>query len=398
MSNTLNEPNGTEECVVNLNFNNSADPNNVFENLREIRLNNVGRIIIANLNINSISNKIDQLKYIIQDNIDILVITETKVDESHQGLHIDGFKHFRADRNARGGGVIMYVREDIPCKQLTKHTFPGDIEGIFVEVNLRKTKWLIFGTYHPPDQNDNYYFDSVGRALDLYITDYDKFLLVGDFNAEDTESILSNFLNQYNSRNLVKDKTCFKSIQNPSCVDLFLTYSYRSFQNTSTLSTGLSDFHKIVVTVLKTKFVKLKPKLINYRCYKNFNEGRFRYDLKMCVDICTSYEDFESLFLKILDKHAPKKTKYIRANEAPYMSRLLKKAIMKRSRLEGVYYRTKSEHDKIIYKSHKNYVSRLYKRERKAFYQNLDLRDLLDNRKFWKNVKPLFSNKDICKN
>ena len=243
MSNTLNEPNGTEECVVNLNFNNSADPNNVFENLRGIRLNNVGRIIIANLNINSISNKIDQLKYIIQDNIDILVITETRDDESHQGLRIDGFKHFRADRNACDGGVIMYVREDIPCKQLTKHTFPGDIEGIFVEVNLRKTKWLIFGTYHPPDQNDNYYFDSVGRALDLYITDYDKFLLVGDFNAEDTESILSNFLNQYNSRNLVKDKTCFKSIQNPSCVDLFLTNSYRSFQNTSTLSTGLSDFH-----------------------------------------------------------------------------------------------------------------------------------------------------------
>ena len=137
----------------------------------------------------------------------------------------------------------------------------------------------------------------------------------------------------------------------------------------------------MVVTVSKTKFEKLKTKFINYRC-------QFRYDLKMC----------ESLFLKILDKHAPKKTKYIRANEAPYMSRLLNKAIMKRSRLEGVYYRTKSEHDKIIYKSHKNYVSRLYKRERKAFYQNLDLRDLLDNRKFWKNVKPLFSNKDICKN
>ena len=47
---------------------------------------------------------------------------------------------FRLDRNRFGGGVLIYVREDIPCKQLTKHILPDDIEGIFVEVNLRKTK------------------------------------------------------------------------------------------------------------------------------------------------------------------------------------------------------------------------------------------------------------------
>ena len=43
-------------------------------------------------------------------------------------------------------------------KLLSKHNFPDDIEGIFVEINLRKIKWLLFGTYHPPSQADNYYF------------------------------------------------------------------------------------------------------------------------------------------------------------------------------------------------------------------------------------------------
>ena len=52
---------------------------------------------------------------------------------------------FRLDRNKFGGGVLIYVREDIPCKQLTKHILPDNIEGIFVEINLRKTKWLLFG-------------------------------------------------------------------------------------------------------------------------------------------------------------------------------------------------------------------------------------------------------------
>ena len=196
------------------------------------------------------------------------------------------------DRNSHGGGVMIFVRDDIPCKQLKRHTIPGDIEGIFVEINLRKTKWLLFGSYHPPSQSDSYFFDCVAKGLDLYYPDYDKFLLVGDFNAQDTEPILCNFMNQYNAKNLVKDKTCFKSIENPSCVDLFITNSYRSFQNTKVLSTGLSDFHKMVITVLKIKFKKLPPKMISYRCNRNFNEDRFRYDLKMCIEVCTSYEEF----------------------------------------------------------------------------------------------------------
>ena len=154
----------------------------------------MGRIIIANLNINSIRNKFDQLKYLIKDNVDILVITETKIDDSFpEGqFKMDGFAiPFRLDRNCNGGGILIYVREDIPCKQLTKHTFPGDIEGVFVEINLRKTKWLLFGTYHPPSQSDNYYFDSLTKALDQYLEKYDKFLLAGDFNAEDTEPCLN---------------------------------------------------------------------------------------------------------------------------------------------------------------------------------------------------------------
>ncbi len=69
---------------------------------------------------------------------------------------------------------------------------------------------------------------------------------------------------------------------------------------------------------------------------------------------CTSYEEFESLFLKVLSKHAPMKSKYIRTNEAPYMTRWLKKAIMKRSHLESKYYKTKSDIDKaLLYKTYK---------------------------------------------
>ena len=111
--------------------------------------------------------------------------------------------------------------------------------------------------------------------------------------------------------------------------------------------------------------------------------------------MCTSYENFETVFLEVLEIHAPLKKKYIRENEVPYMTNALKKAIMKRSKLESRFYRTKSELDKIEYKKQKNYVSRLYKREVKRFYQRLDTKQLIDNKTFWKNVKPLFSDKSV---
>ena len=106
---------------------------------------------------------------------------------------MDGFaKPFRKDRNKFGGGFLIYVHEDIPCKLLNIHNFPDDIEGLFIELNFRKSKLLLLGTYHPPSQNDDYYFKSIGDSLD-----YQKYVLVGDFNADENEETMKQFLELY---------------------------------------------------------------------------------------------------------------------------------------------------------------------------------------------------------
>ena len=112
----------------------------VFNSLR-IKYRN--KLIIGNLNINSISGKFDQLNELFQSKLDVLVITETKIDSTFPigQFAIKGFSQpYRLDRNRNGGGILFYIREDIPSKELNKHTFPDDIEGIFIEVNLRKQK------------------------------------------------------------------------------------------------------------------------------------------------------------------------------------------------------------------------------------------------------------------
>ena len=91
--------------------------------------------------------------------------------------------------------------------------------------------------------------------------------------------------------------------------------------------------------------------------------------------------------------HAPLKKKVIRANHAPYMTKSPRKAIMRRSQLQSKYYKTKCKTDHELFKKKLNFVSKMYKKENKCFYKNLDLNNILDNKKFWKYMKPLFSDK-----
>ena len=180
--------------------------------MENLKLKNNHRLVIGNLNINSTSNKFDKSKLITQGKTDILVITETKTDSTFplNQFAIQGYsKHYRFDRNRNKSGVFIYVREDIPNKELKIHNTPEDIESIFIKINLIKTRWLFCGCYHPPSQSDQYFFDNTGKALDKYSKHYDKFMLVGDFNAEESEPCLSQFLYEYNAKNIVKENTCF---------------------------------------------------------------------------------------------------------------------------------------------------------------------------------------------
>ena len=212
---------------------------------------------------------------------------------------------------------------------------------------------------------------------------------------------MKQFLELYGLKNLVREKTCFKSMTNPSCIDLILTNSYRSFQTTKIISSGLSDCHMLVLSVIKTSFPKAKPKKNFYRDFKYFEENIFQDDLKRCLyaitDTSVNFGKFQ-VFLNVLAIHAPIKQKYIRANEVPYMTKNLRKPIMTRSRLENKYLKTNSLVDKNLFKKHTNYCNRLYKSERKKFYNSIKLNSITDNKKFWGTMKPFLTDKGVSKN
>ena len=93
---------------------------------------------------------------------------------------------------------------------------------------------------------------------------------------------------------------------------------------------GLSDFHKMI---LKSTFPKVRPKQIVYRKFKNFDLNNFKNEVRAKMQLTDKYETFEEEFLEVLNNHAPLKKKFIRVNHAPYFTKSLRKAIMKRSQL-----------------------------------------------------------------
>ena len=198
-------------------------------------------------------------------------------------------------------------------------------------------------------------------------------------------------LNAYNAKNIVKNKTCFKSIEYPSCVDLIITDKLGSFQHANFFEVGILDHHELFTTAIKAKFTMASPKYVHYRDYKNFNEQDFKLELrdKLEVDVVDAkYENFHNVYLNVLSKHAAINTKVIRGNQAPYIT----KAYRKVSESKTKYLKNSILENVNKLRKQKKFCSRLYKKERKKFIDKLDMK-LLTDKNFWTTIKPFPSHK-----
>ena len=111
--------------------------------------------------------------------------------------------------------------------------------------------WLLKCSRNPYENNILNHLMNLSKISDRNSSRYDKYLCIGDFNLEISDTALRNFCNLYNLRDLIRELTCFKNPGKPSCVDLFLTNCSRSFQNTQVIEIGFSDFLKMNLTVSK---------------------------------------------------------------------------------------------------------------------------------------------------
>ena len=155
----------------------------------------------------------------------------------------------------------------------------------------------------------------------------------------------------------------------------------------------------MTVAVMRSYFLKQAPALLRYRSYKYFENSIFRIDLQTKLNEQNhkiDYNQFENIFMEVLDKHAPMKEKYICDNNGQFMNKILSKAIMNRSQLRNKFLKHPDVTNRVNYTKQRNYCVNILKREKKKYYNTLNIENIVDNKTFWKTIKPLFSEK--CKN
>ena len=106
----------------------------------------------------------------------------------------------------------------------------------------------------------------------------------------------------------------------------------------------------------------------------------------------SSFIELKAIFMELLNKVAPQKTKYLRANYSKFMTKELSKAIMLRTKLRNQFLKTRTS-AKLKYNKQRNLCVSLLRKTKRNYYENLNLNDISDNKKFWTTVKPLFCNK-----
>ena len=185
---------------------------------------------------------------------------------------------------------------------------------------------------------------------------------------------------------------------NPSCIDLVLTNKPRSFQTKCVIETGLSDLHRMTISVLKMHFRKLPPKIISYRDLKKFDNERFMDSLQHTLgqesfDWSKNPDKLYEICHTIFNTHAPKKKKYIRGNNKPFMTKAYSKVIMRRTRFRNKFLKNPNDQNKLLYNKQRNYCVSLLKKEKKEYFARLNETDITGNRKFWHTVKPSLSDK-----
>ena len=164
-------------------------------------------IHIMHLNIHDLYSKFDELKALLshQNNIDILCICETFLNDtfSDTELQLENYQLFRKDRKTNGGGLVIYVKENLRCS-LREDLQVHDIEALWVEIKHESQKVFLLGyTYRPPSSHQKWTTD-FEVVLEQVYTENKEIILLGDLNLNllESNSHVHNWLQTTESINL----------------------------------------------------------------------------------------------------------------------------------------------------------------------------------------------------
>jgi hypothetical protein len=306
---------------------------------------------------------------LLSDNpFDILAINETKIDSSilNAEIHIDNYTIVRFDRNRFGGGVALYIKNNIPYTE-RKDLVPDYLEMTCVEITRQHSKPLLIATWYRPPNSELDIFTNFELFLFKCDMENKELFLVGDLNcdvnklAPDSQTHkLQNLCSLYQLTQVINEPTRITETTS-TLIDLILTNKPEYISTVGVLHLGISD-HSLLYAVSKFELPKSRPTIKEVRDFKHFSESQFRADLLQVPWDTICYDDpntcwivWKSIFYEILNKHAPVRTK---ANSVPWITPAIKRLMRNRDyhKKKAIRFISSIHWDK--YKSLRNRVNK----------------------------------------
>ena len=364
-------------------------------------------------NVRSLIPKIEEIRHILSTSqIHAHCVCETWLDDSISDaeINVPGYKVERKDRNREGGGVLIYIREDVKYK-LRKDIAQKapTVENIWIEISGSKAAGdnvLLGCMYRPPSSNHDY-FNGMLDIIEFASFQEKKVELAGDinFNYVFDESLSSNpisYIEQLYGLTQIVDKPTRVTDKTSSLLDIILTSDPMDHTHTEVLPFTFSD-HYIVYTCLNVVPKYGKHRTVTYRCYKQFDPSLFLddlYDADIFKD--SSYSKFDGVedlwsswktkFLDISNKHAPIRTCRLKNRRNPWITAEIVKLMYERDFIQqkAIKYNCPILFDE--YRRLRNLVTYSIDLNKRNYYTKLASDKSIDSKTLWKELGRITGN------
>lgn len=364
-----------------------------------------GHLSMVHYNVQSVLNKLDCIEPELSD-FSIISLTETWLSDSVQteDLKFNNFQNpFRRDRvGDRHGGILVYVKRDIPCKRRYDLELPN-IECVWIEINI-KNKKLLFGTFYRPPNASPLVLTNIDQSIGLAVdTGIENICITGDLNLNMSNPYSRNKILEicrtYNLHQLVDEPTHYTETSS-SIIDLILVNNARSIEISGVSEPFLLQdirYHCPVFAVFA--FSKPHSKTFTREVWL-YEQGdfdalrqrvtEFDWDSIKCEDVNLYATNFTNTLINLAKDCINNKTVRVRPQDLPWINGTVRKLMRKRNRLYKKYKRNSTIERYEAFKKVRNDVTALLRRSKKDYFEALAdklKRSNFSSSDYWKTLK-----------
>lgn len=373
-----------------------SSKDNVANMLKILTKQKVG-LKIVHLNAQSLNNKLDEFKYIfISSGVDIICISETWFHNSIDNSIYDlpGFNLFRSDRKTNGGGVCVYIRNGIICKEVLKSNDDSRIEYLLLEISTTHSTKILIGCVYRPNRNIS--LDPLLSMMETMSVKYEEIIIVGDFNSNlITENILIDAMLTLDLHPTNYTMPTHSSNTINSLLDVFFVNKLSNVLLYDQLLAPMFSKHDLIFLIYNTSF-DLPDNVIYYRDFNKLNYCSLSEHVNSipweCIYDYESIDDQVSFMEQnvnyIYNACVPIKTKVLGHKQQPWFNADIRKRISLRDDNYRRWRRFKTPALYLSFKKSRKEVVKCIKLAKSAYYGS-KFSAALNSKSKWKEIRDI---------